>query len=80
MSFGWRNDPLHFKKYGGPSPSISYNWGRLPPRIKDLIVHYLCLFRMIPNYHTHTIPEDYEERDLYNLVFMPSPPWFVVPF
>ena len=55
---GWRNDLLDFWKYGGPG--TSYSGGRLPPRIKDLIVHYFYLLGINPNYHARTIPEDIE--------------------
>ena len=65
MPSGWRNDLLDFKKYGGHGTSFS--GGRLPPRIKDLIVHYFYLLGINPNYHARTIPEDYEEMDLDNL-------------
>ena len=67
---GWRND-LDFYKYGGPG--TSYSGGRLPPRIKDIIVHYFYLLGINPNYHARTVPEGYEERDLDNLAFFLPP-------
>ena len=69
MPSGWRNDLLDFCKYGGPG--TSYSGGRLTPRNNDLIVHYFYLLGIIPYYHARTIPEDYEERDLDNLAFIP---------
>ena len=74
---GWRNDLLDFALYGGPG--TGYSGGRLPPRIKDLIVHYFYLLGLNPNEHARTIPENYEERDLEKLSFIPPPPDFVVP-
>ena len=74
---GWRNDLLVFWKYGGPG--TSYSGGRLPPRIKDLIVHYFYLLGLNPNHHARNVPEDYEERDLDKLSFIPPPPDFVIP-
>ena len=70
---GWRYD-LDFYKYGGPG--TSYSGGRLPPRIKDIIVHYFYLLGINPNYHARTVPEGYEERDLDNLAFILPPPDF----
>ena len=64
-------------KYGGPG--TSYSGGRLPPRIKDLIVHYFYLLGLNPNHHACNVPEDYEERDLDKLAFIPPPPDFVIP-
>ena len=73
---GWRND-LDFYKYGGPG--TSYSGGRLPPRIKDIIVHYFYLLGINPNYHARNIPDGYEERDLDNLPFIPPPLDFTIP-
>ena len=56
MPSGWGKDLLDFKKYGGPS--TSFRGGRLPPRMKDLIVHYYYLLGLNPNYHARTIPEE----------------------
>ena len=68
---------MDFYKYGGPG--IKYDGGRLPPRIKDIIVHYFFLLGLNPNEHAKHIPEDYEDRDLDNLSFIPPPTDFIMP-
>ena len=50
---GWRNDLLDFKRYGGPGIKYAGN-GKLPPMIKDILVHYFNLLGLNPNYGEET--------------------------
>ena len=62
MPSGWRNELLDFSLYGGAG--IKYaGQGKLPPMIKDLVVHYFYLLGLNPNDGLE-IPEDYEDRNL----------------
>ena len=77
MPSGWRNELLDFSLYGGPG--IKYaGQGKLPPMIKDLVVHYFYLLGLNPNDGLE-IPEDYEDRNLEELAFIPPPPEFTIP-
>ena len=46
--------------------------------IKDIILHYFYLLGINPN-DAQNIPEDYEDRPVDNLSFIPPPPDFVIP-
>ena len=58
---GWNNELMDFYKYGGPGKKYEGN-GRLPPMIKDVIVHYFYLLGLNPNKHARDIPDDYQDR------------------
>ena len=75
---GWRDDLLEFSKYGGPGRSYEGK-GKLPPRLKDIIVHYFWLLGLNPNEYCKEVPEDYVPRDLDNLDFLPPPESFEMP-
>ena len=74
---GWRDELLDFKKYEGPG--IKYaGQGKLPPMVKDVIVHYFYLLGLNPN-DGEMIPEDYVDRNLEDFHFIPPPSSFVIP-
>ena len=69
---------MDFYKYGGPGKKYEGN-GRLPPMIKDVIVHYFYLLGLNPNEHARDIPDDYQDRWLDDLPFIPPPAHFSLP-
>ena len=74
---GWRNQLLDFYLYGGPGTAYGGS-GKLPPRVRDIIVHYFYLLGLNPNIHAKKVPADYKERDL-EFSFIPPPPDFQLP-
>ena len=68
---------MDFYSYGGPG--IKYSGiGKLPPMIKDIIVHYFHLLGMNPN-EGIDIPDGYQPKNLDNLSCIPPPDDFVYP-
>ena len=67
---GWNNELMDFYKYGGPGSKYDGN-GKLPPMIKDVLVHYFYLLGLNPNEHARKIPDDYKDRCLDDLTFIP---------
>ena len=65
---------MDFYKYGGPGKKYDGR-GKLPPMVRDMIIHYFYLLGLNPNDHA----KDYEDRGLDDLPFIPPPPHFVVP-
>ena len=75
---GWRNDLLDFKSYGGPGGGYK-GPGKLPPKLKDLIIWYFWLLGADPN-HGIEIPEGYVEKNFDNLRHVFPPPCdFILP-
>ena len=74
---GWPQHLMDFYKYGGPG--IKYEGqNKLPPMIKDVLVHYFYLLGLNPN-DGEEVPDDYQDRDLDHLTFIPPPADFVIP-
>ena len=74
---GWPQHLMDFYKYGGPG--IKYEGqNKLPPMIKDVLVHYFYLLGLNPN-DGEEVPDDYQDRDLDHFTFIPPPAEFVIP-
>ena len=68
---------LEYHSYGGPG--TSYQGGKLPPRVKDIICHYFYLLGVNPNTHAQDVPPEYQPHDLHLLGHVLPPPDFTMP-